>query len=856
MTVRMSKLDSTRASNDSLLVTYWSCDQQSLLYELSTSESGLTQTEAASRLLTAAPQVGIRRNQPLKLFLRQFTSPIILILLAAAALSMAFDETTDSVIIVLIVTLSGALSFVQERGAVRALESLLHSIAIHADILRNGEQHQVLIAEVVPGDIVVLRAGDMIPGDCRVLSANQLRINEAPLTGENYPRHKEPGVLAPHTEPTERSNCLYFGTHVSSGEGSAVVVRTGTSTEFGAVTEHVTRQHLPTSFERGVTQFGYFLMRVTGVLVVALFVFNMALSRPIAESLLFSLALAVGLTPQMLPAIVTLSLSRGAAAMARKRVIVRRLDAIEDIGGLDVLCTDKTGTLTVGSVGLHSAVDIHGSADEQVLRLSWLNARLQSGYKNPIDDAILASTSFVDIPTMKGELPFDFTRRRQSICVQQDDSLLLITKGAVEPLLQVCSMARLDEGTHVPVEEALALIFETFHTLSKEGLRVIGVASRNLSTADTLDPNDEQEMTFVGFLTFADPPKPGTQANLERLRNLGVRVVLVTGDNRLSATYTAEKVGINVNRLVTGADVAKLNDHDLLLIVETTNVFCEVDPLQKEHIVRALSRAGHTVGFLGDGINDTPALHGSDVGISVDTAVDIAKQTADLVLLDKDLAVLADGVEYGRRIFSNTLKYVQVTTSANFGNMLSLAITTTFLPFLPLLPLQILLLNFMSDVPGLTIATDRVDDEQIVNPQRWDIAYVKRFMIVFGLASTAFDLVTFAILRYAFDANETELRSGWFVLSTLTELAAMLILRTRRPFFKSKPGTALLISSGVVGMATVALPYSPLAQPFGLAGPSMATVASLAAVLIGYVTVSELLKLRAAGRWHQRTSQA
>ena len=818
---------------------YWSCTHEQLLGRLGATSSGLSTEEAHRRRLSAPRAIGAKHNSTMHLFVRQFTNPIVLLLLIAAALSMLFADITDAAIIVAIVLASSILSFLQERGAVAALESLIGSVAIHADVLRNGKEETVLVADVVQGDIVVLRTGDLVPGDCRVLSANRLQVDEAPLTGENFPRRKEPGALPPDTELADRSNCLFFGTHVASGEGRAVVVRTGVETEFGEVTEHVTRQHLPTSFERGVKSFGFFLMRVTAVLVVALFLFNIATSRSVTESLLFSLALAVGLTPQMLPAIVTLSLSRGAAMMARQRVIVRRLDAIEDIGALDVLCTDKTGTLTVGSVGVHSAVDVEGHPSSEILQHATWNAALQRGFRNPIDDAVVAAAPEAPMPPLLGEIPFDFVRRRQSVIVETPEGALMVTKGAVEPLLDVCSHIHLGSNV-VAKREGLATAMETYGSLSAEGLRVIGVATRLMENGNV--PEVEVDMIFVGFLCFADPPKPGTRNDLARLHSLGVRVVLITGDNRLAATETARCVGIDVAQLCTGADIATLDREALVKTVESTHVFCEVDPLQKETIVRALSDAGHTVGFLGDGINDTPALHAADVGISVDNAVDVAKQTADLILLDKELSVLATGVEQGRRVFANTLKYVQVTTSANFGNMLSLALTTVFLPYLPLLPLQILLLNFLSDFPGLTIATDEVDPEQLARHSRWDIARVRRFMIVFGLASTIFDLLTFAVLRLVFDVGEVVLRSGWFALSTFTELAAMLVLRTKRPFFRSRPGTALMVSSMIVAGVTTWLPYSTFADTFGLGGLPMSVFFSLIGLVVGYVVLTELLK--------------
>ena len=807
--------------------------------------TGLTSAEAERRARTAAPQIGHRRNSAFALLARQFRSPIIWLLLAAAGLSLGFRESTDSVIIILIVLASALLSFVQERGAVNTVDALMSSVSAQASVIRDGKETKVPVALVVPGDLVILRTGDVVPGDCDVLWTNQLLVNEAALTGENYPRRKSAPPEGRTNEKGDTSTSVFLGTHVSSGEGRVLVRATGTDTQFGGITEHVSRQHLPTAFERGITEFGFLLMRWTAVLVAGILVFNITTGRPFVESLLFSLSLTVGLTPQMLPAIVTLSLSRGTALMARRKVVVKRLDAIEDIGGIDLLCTDKTGTLTVGSVALASALDTGGADSTAVRRLAVMNAGFQTGFPNPTDAAILAAAGRPGgRESCNGEIPFDFMRKRLTVRIVHEGGALLVSKGALEPLLGVCSTIRTPDGSIVPLPGAVPSVMDTYGSLSSEGYRVIGVATRPCPPVGDLSAEDETGMTFEGFLCFDDPPKEGVAAGVAALSRLGVDVCVISGDNRLAVAHTARMVGLRPGNVVTGRDIEDLGDAALAVAVRGVTLFAEIDPLQKERIIRAFSRSGRSVGFLGDGINDTPALHAADVGVSVDNAVDVAKQTADLVLLEKDLSVLAHGIEQGRKVFANTLKYVNVTTSANFGNMLSFALTTTFLPYLPLLPFQILLLNFLSDIPGMTIATDEVDPEQVANHHGWEMRSVRRFMVAFGLASTVFDMAAFALLRYVFADTAVELRSGWFVLSTLTELAAMLVLRTQRRFWRSMPGPALLWSSAVVAFVAFGLPYSPLRTSLQLEGPRPAVVASLVALTVAYAAVNEMIKTR------------
>lgn len=824
----------------------WTCAEDELFRRLRSTPMGLGSEDASRRAKTASEPIGVKRNTGLQLALRQFSNPIVMILLAVAVVSGLLGEPTQAFIVVCIVVASAVLGFTQERGALRAVESLLDTVKVHADALRDGRETEVLVAEVVPGDVVVLRAGDVVPGDGRVVSSNQLQLDEAALTGESFPRRKEPGALDGRPPLALRSNMVHYGTYVASGEGRVLITRTGADTEFGRIADVVAARHLPTAFERGVTDFGYMLMRATAVLVAGIFIVNVVARRPLVDSVLFSLALAVGLTPQMLPAIVTFSLSRGAVAMARRKVIVKRLDAIEDVGSLDILCTDKTGTITVGSVMMRDSLDYMGAPDPSAVEHAWLTARFQHGFRNPLDDAILAGSPGPQGEwRCLGEVPFDFVRKRMSVVVESGNERLLVVKGALEPLLDRCADV-LDGDQTRPLSEERSALMATFERLSAEGLRVLGVARKTVESGGDATESDEDGLTFIGFLTFADPIKPGVLDAVRTLAGMGVGIRLITGDNRHAAAYVAKAIGLDPTAYATGAQLDAMTDDQMEELVKSVEYFAETDPIHKARIIGAYSRVGHTVGFLGDGINDSPALHAADVGISVDGAVDVAKRTADLVLLNKDLAVLASGIEQGRRIFANTLKYVHVTTSANFGNMLSLAAATLFLPFLPLLPLQILLLNFLSDIPGVSIATDNVDDEQVRRPRTWNIANVRSFMIVFGLVSTCFDLLTFAVLRLGFGADETLLRSGWFVESMLTELAVLLMLRTTRPVWRSHPGSNLVWSSLLVGATTLLLPYLPIAEGLGLTGPPARVMMVLLAITFAYMATTELLKRRMA----------
>ncbi|HXZ26091.1 MAG TPA: magnesium-translocating P-type ATPase, partial [Nitrospiria bacterium] len=723
---------------------FWSIQSADLLRRLGTPPQGLTERTALQRLKRHGPNrlKPKKRTDAPTLLLAQFKSPIIFLLFIAACLSLSLGNTSDALIILAIVFASGLLGFWQERGAVDALERLMEIVEVTATVLRDSRQREVAVEQVVPGDLVVLKAGDVIPGDCLLLTAKDLFINEAALTGETYPVEKTAGLCSVDAPLGRRANSLWMGTHAVSGQATAVVVQTGAGTEFGKISERLRLRPPETEFERGVRRFGYLLMEVTLLLVIAIFAVNVYLARPVLEAFLFSLALAVGLTPQLLPAIITINLAYGAKQMAARKVIVKRLASIENFGSMDALCADKTGTLTEGRVRLHSALDSDGRPSDRVLNYAYINASYQTGFANPIDEAVRshepASRPAGASGLLSGyhkldEVPYDFVRKRLSILVSHDQSHLMITKGALPNILAVCGSVETAGGAIVGLAAARSGIEQRFEAFGREGFRVLGVAYRSMGSGAAIRKEDESGMTFLGFLVFFDPPKPGAVETIRRLRELGIALKIITGDNRLVAGYLCREMGIPAPAMLAGPELQRMSDEALRERIGGIELFAEVEPNQKERIILALKKAGHVVGFLGDGINDASALHTADVGISVEGAVDVAKEAADIVLLEKELDVLVDGVREGRTTFANTLKYVFMATSANFGNMFSMAGASLFLTYLPLLPKQILLTNFLTDLPEMTIATDRVDPDMIDRPRRWDLRFIRSFMITFGL---------------------------------------------------------------------------------------------------------------------------
>jgi Mg2+-importing ATPase len=668
------------------------------------------------------------------------------------------------------------------------------------------------------------------------------------LTGEAFPVEKRPGPVPADASLAERANCVFMGTSVRSGTARALVVRTGEDTAFGEIAARLRLRPPETEFERGIRLYGYLLMRITVVIVLLVFAAQFLLERPPIESLLFALALAVAISPELLPAIIEVTLAQGARDMAAHGVIVRRLNAIENLGSMDVLCTDKTATLTRGVLDLESATDAGGAPSDRVLRAAWLNASLQTGLASPLDEAISREVerrgARFELAPKLDEIPYDFVRKRLGVVVGDAEGALLVSKGAFASVLEVCERVR-EPGAVSPLDaERRARLEERFAAWSAQGSRVLGLATRSLPLRERYARGDETAMTFEGFLVFLDPPKPGAAATLDALRKLGVAIKVVTGDNRLVTAHLGRAVGIERPRVLSGRELDQLHDEALRRVAGTTDLFVEVDPNQKERILLALKKAGHVVGFLGDGINDASALHSADVGISVEGAVDVAKEAADFVLLEPDLDVLRRGIERGRASFANTLKYISITTSANFGNMLSMAVASFFLPFLPLLAKQILLNNLLSDVPMLGLPSDRVDPERIERPRRWEVRPIRDFMLVFGLISSAFDVLTFGALWVLSRGAPAIFRTGWFVESLLTELAIVLVVRTRLPVQRSRPGRLLWISTAAVAVLTVALPYLPGSEWLDFVPLPPTVLGTVLAITLAYAGASELAKRR------------
>jgi Mg2+-importing ATPase len=824
---------------------YWSFPREQLLIAMGSGPQGLTTEQAAAVLEEHGPNLlqGRHRTLAFQLLLGQFKNAIVLILLAATLISAVTGDWLDALIILAIIMGSVLLSFFQEYRASDAVEQLRARVQAKARVVRDGQPLELPAADVVPGDVVLLSAGSLIPADGVLLEARDLYVNQAVLTGETFPVEKQTAPTPAAAELVERTNCVYMGTNVRSGTGRALITATGRQTVFGGIADRLTMRPPETEFERGVRHFGYLLTQVMMVLVFIVFAVNVLFHKPALDALLFSVALAVGLTPQLLPAIITITLAKGSQVMAREGVIVRRLASIENFGSMDVLCTDKTGTLTEGVVRLDAALDWEGQPSADVMRFAYLNAHLQTGLVNPLDEAIQAQPAFDIGQVIKlDEVPYDFVRRRMSVAVQDGDQRLLIAKGALDGVLAACRRVWAS-GPHADLDDSVRQAIEArFAAWSAQGYRVLGVATKQMAAAPPYGRDDEHDMDFQGFLLFLDPPKAGVREAISSLSALGVQLKIISGDNRLVARHLAETIGLAVPRVVTGADLDNLRDEALWHVVEECNLFAEVDPNQKERIILALQKMHHVVGYMGDGINDAPALHAADVGISVDKAVDVAKEAADLVLLQQDLDVLRRGIEQGRRTFANTLKYIFITTSANFGNMFSMAGASLFLKFLPMLPKQILLTNFMTDFPAISIAGDTVDSELVQAPRRWNIAFVRNFMFVFGLVSSLFDYMTFGTLLWVLKANEAQFQTGWYLESTLTELVILLIVRTQRPFYRSKPVRALLMAVLGVAAITVFLPYSPLSKMLGFTPLPLALVGVLVLITALYMAASEWAK--------------
>ena len=821
--------------------------------------NGLSSVEAGERL----QQFGANRLAPatqrsvVLQFLAHFKNPLVLVLLVAAGISALTGDLTGALIIGAIVLMSVTLDFVQAYRAGRAAEQLALKVAVTASVLRDGQTCELPVTQLVPGDLVLLSAGCLVPADARLIEANDFFVNQAQLTGEPFPVEKRVATaLANGAAPLdddwslERSDSVFMGGSVVSGSARVLIGRTGSSTALGQIAVSLAADAPPTAFEIGTRRFGMLIMRLTLLLVLFTLLVNVAFHRSLLESFLFAVALAVGLTPELLPMVVSVTLTRGALRMAALKVIVKRPSAIQDMGAMDVLCTDKTGTLTEAKIRLERHVDACGQSRPQVLTLAYLNSYFESGLKSPLDDAILAHEE-IDVSAWRkiDEVPFDFERRRVSVLVQSAQGRRLVVKGAPEDVLRLCTQYQDSSGASVALDaSARERIDALFDSLGQEGFRALGIAWRDVA----LDHphavvSDESELVFAGFAAFLDPPKASAARALSAMAASGVAVKIVTGDNERVTRHVCTELGVPIDGVLTGTEVATMNDDALRARVESVNLFCRVNPSQKNRIILALKARGHVVGYLGDGINDAPSLHTADVGISVDGAVDVAKQAAAMILLEKDLMVLHKGILEGRRTFGNVMKYIMMATSSNFGNMFSMAAATLFLPFLPMLPLQILLNNLLYDVSEITLPLDNVDDEDLVQPKRWDMAFIRNFMLTIGPISSLFDFLTFYLLLRLFNAHEALFRTGWFVESIATQVLVIFVIRTRRNPLRSHPHRWLVATSLAVVLVAMLLPFTPLAPYLGFAPLPPVFFGLLAALLLLY-----LLMVEGAKQWFYR----
>jgi len=853
-----------------------------LFSRLDSSLNGLSVEEAERRLERyGRNELAKRRKRSVFVdFLLHFKSPLVIILMAAGLISGFMGEIVNTVIIFVIVFLSVILDFYQENKAENAAEMLKEAVTVTATVIRDGVKQEIKVHDVVLGDVIYLSAGDITPADARVISAKDFFVNQSALTGEAFPVEKT-SALVKSKDPatTEWNNYIFMGTSVVSGTAVALVVRTGSSTEYGKIAKKLVEKAPETEFEKGARHFGFFMMKMTMLLVIFAFMIN-ALVNPstegIVSALLFAVALAVGLTPELLPMIITINLSRGAIVMAKKGVIVKRLAAIDNFGSMNVLCTDKTGTLTENKITLVLHVNPNGDDDDKVLLYSYLNSFYQTGLKSPMDEAILVHEKIDTAGYQKiDEVPFDFVRRRVSVVVENDQQKYFIIKGAPEEIFKVSSFCEID-GLPVDLTEELRKKAEQkYYELSTEGFRVLGVAYKKLKEEKTVYAiNDECDMIFMGFVAFLDPPKKTAGESIKLLTNAGIELKILTGDNEQVTRKTCETLGFEIKGIALGNEISQMSEEALARTVEEANVFARVTPIQKNRIISLLKRNGHVVGFMGDGINDAPSLKTCDVGVSVNNAVDIAKESADIILLKNDLTVLAEGVIEGRRTFGNTMKYIMMSVSSNFGNMLSVVGATLilsligliytpmqpwlFVGFLPMLPIQILLNNLLYDVSQSTITSDNVDVEYIEKPKRWDIGYIKRFMLTLGPVSSLFDFLTFFVmilvfLPFAATAGQFEqlFQTAWFVVSLITQSLIIFVIRTRTsPFWKSKPSKYLILSSIVIISIALILPFTGFGQAYFQFTPLPPKFfAILTVFILGYFTLAEVIK-----RWFHKNN--
>lgn len=827
---------------------FWSYDVNDILNTLNTTADGLSNKEAEDRIDKFGENIFEEKKSTSKfmIFINQFKNPITMILIFAAILSIFLKDYSDGIIILIIIMISAFLSYRHESKARDAVKKLLSSVSVTSSVLRNGKFKEIENSKLTVGDIISVKTGDMIPADCLLLDVNSLSTDESSLTGETFPVEKILGKIPANTVLSQRNNSLWMGTHVISGSGKAVIVNLAKDSEFGKITSSLSKKDSDTDFEKGIKDFGNLILHVTTILIGLIFIFNIVLNKPFLESFMFALALSVGLTPQMLPAIISVNLSQGAKRMSEQGVIVKKLNAIENFGSMTIMCSDKTGTITKGKVKLDSAIDYAGEKSDNLKTLSMINSYFQEGYKNPIDEAILEGCT-KDFSGYKKlfEIPYSFENKLLTVVVKTDSEFsnknMMITKGALESIIKVCDRYEKSDGSTGSLDEVRSEIFNLFDNYSSKGFRVLGLAYKNIEGTDFKNEKAEN-LIFKGLLLFIDPLKDNIKDVIERMNNLGVALKMITGDNRLIAKNIGSQIGLDPEKIMVGEELDSYSLSQLNKKVLHIDIFAEISPNQKEKIILAYKQRGEIVGYMGDGINDSPAIKQADVGISVDTAADTAKDAASIVLLKNSLEVLVSGIKEGRRTFINTLKYIFVATSANFGNMFSMAGASLFLKFLPLLPKQILLTNLLTDFPSLQIASDSVDEDWLKKPVKWDMKFIKRFMIIFGITSSVFDYITFAVLLLLFNADEKFFQTGWMLESVISAVVVMLIVRTARPFLKSKPSRKLLLAIVGIVVVLIAIAYSPINGYLGLISLPFKAFASLLAISFVYAVTAELLK--------------
>src|ERR1039458_9953371 len=827
---------------------FWDRPLQELFELLPATPAGLTTEEARRRLRLYGPNSLVHESRfaALLSFFGFFRNPLVVILVIASGVSLALGEHIGGLIILAIVLFSVILNFLMEFQARHAVEDIQKQIALTAAVVRDGRAQELPTAELVPGDIVRLNAGDLVPADARLLEVKDLHVRESVLTGESLPVEKTVADLPKEKHGVaDATNSVFLGTAVQTGIGTAVIVCTGRDTSIGEIAQRLAMRPPETEFGRGIRRFGIMITYVTMALVLFVLLVNLILHRPILESFLFSVALAVGMTPEMMPMIITITLAQGARRMAKKKVLVKQLSAIEDFGSIEILCSDKTGTLTEGEIVLDRHVDVHGQDNEDVLRLVYLNSQFQAGIKSPLDDAILKHERPAIVEYEKvDEIPFDFNRKRLSVVVRHGGELLLITKGEAENVFAISGSVTID-GAPQPFDEGRrAEAAATFQKLSADGFRVLGVAVRKVEQQAAYALADERDMTLTGFAAFLDPPKEGIVAVLEALKQNGVSVVIMTGDNQYVTQKVAHDVGLPTALIVTGGQVDTMDDAALAYQAEHGAIFARVSPEQKNRVILGLKARGHVVGYIGDGINDAPSLHTADVGISVMNGVDVAKDAAKIILLEKDLAVLNEGVIEGRRGFANIMKYIIMSTSSNFGNMFSMAAASLFLPFLPMLPTQILLNNFLYDTSQVAVPGDNVDPALVHKPKRWQIGFIRQFMTIIGPISSIYDFLTFGVLLWLFhaSANPPLFRTGWFVESLATQTLVVFVIRTAGNPFKSRPSGRLLIAVAAVSVAGAVLPYTRLGAVLGFTPLPLSLLGAISLLALTYLILVQAVK--------------